>query len=194
MKTLMAIMVLGVSLFSSCKKEENITPLSEQEKSDLLFLREEEKLARDVYTFSFNKYGSSVFSNISNSEQSHMNSVLTLLNKYGLTDPVSNNSLGVFKNGDLQTLYNQLVVSSDSSLSQAFQVGALIEDLDLRDIKTLRNNTTKADLLNVYDKLSCGSRNHMRGFVSQLGSYTPKYISQAEYNSIINSTHEQCGK
>jgi hypothetical protein len=165
-----------------------------QEKADLLFLREEEKLARDVYVYSYNKYGQSIFNNISNSEQSHMNSVLNLINKYGLTDPVTSNANGVFANSELQTLYNQLTAKSDTSLSKALEVGANIEDLDINDIKTFKNHTTNADLINVYDKLTCGSRNHMRSFVGQLGIYTPVYISQVEYNVIINSSNEQCGQ
>lgn len=193
MKQLIIISMIGLSVFSSCKKDE-VVSLSDQEKSDLLFLREEEKLARDVYLFSYNKYNESIFSNISDSEQSHMNSVLNLLNKYDLTDPVINNDIGVFSNIELQTLYNELIEISDSSLTHAFKVGATIEDLDINDINYNIIHTTNSDLLSVYDKLNCGSRNHMRSFVGELGTYTPIYISQSAYDDIISSTNEKCGK
>lgn len=193
MKKLIIILAVGLNFLTACNKDE-IVPLTDQEKADLLFLREEEKLARDVYIYSYNNYGQNIFNNISNSEQSHMNSVLNLITKYGLTDPVINNANGVFSNSKLQTLYNQLIAKSDISLSKALEVGANIEDLDINDIKTFKSHTTNADLINVYDKLTCGSRNHMRSFVGQLGTYTPVYISQAEYNAIINSSNEQCGK
>jgi len=65
--------------------------------------------------------------------------------------------------------------------------------LDINDIKTFKSHTSNVDLINVYDNLTCGSRNHIRSFVGQLGTYTPIYISQAEYNVIINSSNEQCG-
>ncbi|MBT33962.1 MAG: hypothetical protein CMO01_30230, partial [Thalassobius sp.] len=137
MKKYVIIIAIGLSFLTSCDNEEvEIDVLSNQEISDLLFLREEEKLARDVYMYSFNKYSQSIFTNISNSEQSHMNSVLSLLDKYGLTDPVTNNEAGVFANEELQELYNQLTDLSDTSLSKALEVGANIEDLDIKDIET----------------------------------------------------------
>jgi len=123
MKNLIIILAVGLNFLTACKKEDKdtIVPLNDNEKAYLLFLREEEKLARDVYIYSYNKYGQSIFNNISNSEQSHMNSVLNLINKYGLTDPVKSNANGVFSNSDLQTLYNQLTARSDSSLNKALE-------------------------------------------------------------------------
>ena len=194
MKKVIIIFAVGLSFLTACDKEDELVPLSDQEKSDLIFLREEEKLARDVYIYSYNKFGQSIFNNISNSEQSHMNSVLNLLNKYGLTDPIANNTYGVFSNSELQAIYNELTAKSDSSLIKALEVGANIEDLDINDINTFKSHTTNVELINVYDKLSCGSRNHMRSFVGQLGTYTPVYISQTEYDAVINSSNEQCGQ
>jgi hypothetical protein len=194
MKKVLMILAVGISVLTACNKNEVIVPLNDQEKSDLIYLREEEKLAKDVYIFSYNKYGQSIFNNISSSEQSHMSSILNLINKYGLTDPVANNAYGVFSNSELQALYNELTAKSDASLNMALEVGANIEDLDINDIKTFKSHTTNADLINVYDKLSCGSKNHMRSFVGQLGTYTPIYISQTEYNAIINATNEKCGQ
>ena len=138
MNNLLMIPVLALLGFSSCKKETaSITTntITEKEKSDLIFLREEEKLAHDVYVHSFKKYNQTIFSNISSSEQNHMNSVLNLLNTYRITDPVQNMAEGVFQNTVLQQLYTQLTLKSDSSLLKALEVGASIEDLDIYDIK-----------------------------------------------------------
>ena len=95
MKSMYLIISFAFTFLSACGKEEVTVAnedvvLTNEEKSDLLFLREEEKLAKDVYTYSFNKYGQNIFANISSSEQSHMNSVLTLLKKYNLSDPIAN--------------------------------------------------------------------------------------------------------
>lgn len=79
MKKVLFATVLTLIMFSSCSNDndnQNSTPLTQAEIDDLKFLREEEKLARDVYLFSFNKYQVSIFDNISQSEQKHMNSVL----------------------------------------------------------------------------------------------------------------------
>ncbi len=197
----LTLMVLAFTALISCSNDENdviteSTTLSQQEIDDLLFLREEEKLARDVYLFSYDKYAETIFNSISQSEQQHMNSVLTLLNTYGIADPASSER-GVFTNQALQSLYDDLTSQSDISLLEALKVGATIEDLDLNDIHGDESNTTKEDIINVYEKLSCGSRNHLRSYISQLilngESYVPQFISLAEFTEVINSESERCG-
>ncbi|WP_457618985.1 DUF2202 domain-containing protein [Lutibacter sp.] len=198
----LTLLVLTIIVLSSCSNDENdvvtqsTTQLTQQEIDDLLFLREEEKLARDVYLFSYDKYAETIFNSISQSEQQHMNSVLTLLNTYEIADPASSER-GVFTNQDLQGLYNDLITQSDISLLEALRVGAIIEDLDLNDIHQDESNTTRDDIISVYEKLSCGSRNHLRSYTSQLlsngESYIPQFISLTEFEEVINSESERCG-
>ncbi len=173
-----------------------LVPLSQAEINDLKFLREEEKLARDVYLYSYDKYQLMIFDNISQSEQRHMNSVLNLLNKYGIPDSAST-EIGVFNNPDLQKLYNSLTKQANISSVEALKAGATIEDLDINDIDDFTSNTTKPDLLNVYGNLNCGSKNHIRAFTRWLENnevtYTPQYISVEEYNTILSSSNGGCG-
>jgi hypothetical protein len=185
-----------LSTFYSCKKDSDssTTKLNTKEKADLTFLREEEKLAHDVYIYAYEKHNDAIFLNISNSEQSHTNSVLGVMKKYNLPDPVGNNDIGIFTNNTLQAIYNELTIKLDSSLTHAFEVGAHIEDMDIQDIKDFKSRTSNSDLLDLFNRLSCGSRNHLRSFGGRLDVYTPIYISQKEYNEIINSVNEQCGK
>ena len=170
--------------------------LTSQEIEDLLFLREEEKLARDVYLYSFEKYNLQIFNNISNSESQHMNSVLQLLNNYKIEDTAST-EIGVFNNETLQSIYNQLIEKSNISLLEALKVGGKIEDLDIKDLTLNESNTNNIDLLLVYGSLKCGSRNHLRNFHNQVllnnGEYSPEFISLEEFNEIINSSIENCG-
>ncbi|MGV6862416.1 MAG: DUF2202 domain-containing protein [Putridiphycobacter sp.] len=188
---LFSLLVLN---FTACDKSK---ALSAEEIEDLTFLREEEKLARDVYLYAYGIYNESIFLNISNSEQKHMDNTLSLLNKYDLPDPATSVA-GEFTNSELQTLYDDLTAQVDISLTDAYVVGATIEDLDIHDIEGNIERTDKSDILNVYEKLQCGSRNHMRSFTAALegvgSSYNPQYISQSEYEEIINSSNEQCGK
>ncbi len=192
------IMFLVFAALMSCKKktEEELVPLTDEEKSDLLFLREEEKLARDVYLYAYDKYGLMQFGNIVSSEQMHMDAVKDLLDKYGLEDPASPNR-GEFSNAVLQQLYADLTALVDSSQTQALYVGATIEDLDINDIREMKTRTEKDDLLNVYNLLECGSRNHMRAYYNALLSagvvYQAQYITPEELDEIINSPHERCG-
>ena len=202
MKTMLIIMTASLMGFSSCKKEEtngnsNTITLTTQEKSDLIFLREEEKLAHDVYVYAFAKYGLVPFSNISSSEAVHMSNVLVLLNKYNIPDPVKNNPEGVFTDTVLQNLYNDLIVKVNLSSKAALEVGATIEDLDIHDILGFYSHTSKADIIQVYDLLTCGSRNHIRAYAGQLEmqsvTYLPQFIAQVEYDAILAAPHEQCG-
>lgn len=168
--------------------------LSSEEQSSLLFMREEEKLAKDVYITLYDKWGVNIFSNISKSEQTHMDAVLLLLTKYALTDPVGTNAIGVFSNTELQHLYNELVTQGEMGLLEAYQVGATIEDLDIFDLANALDNNDNQDIKLVYEMLSKGSRNHLRSFYGNIlnvgGSYTPQYITQAEFDAIINSPKE----
>ena len=171
-----------------------IEPLSLAESGSLSFMREEEKLARDVYITLYNKWGVNIFTNISNSEQTHMDAILMLLNKYSLPDPVAFNAVGVFNNTTLQSLYNQLLVQGNTSLLEAFKVGATIEDLDIFDLTNAIIYIDNQDIKLVYDMLTKGSRNHMRSFYKNIlnvgGTYIPQYVTQAEFDAIINSAME----
>ncbi len=194
-KLVLATMVLFSLL--SCNKDDDFAPLSQTEKNDLLTLREEEKLARDVYLYAFDKYALDISNNISQSEQKHMDKILFLLNKYDLADPASA-TRGVFNNAELQTLYNDLTAQVDISELEALKVGAIIEDLDIRDIEVFENRTDHNDILDAYNKLKCGSRNHMRGYYSELinrgFTYEAQFITPDDLTAIIASGNEQCGR
>ena len=168
--------------------------ISSDERAGLVFMREEEKLARDVYSVLFDKWGVQIFSNIAQSEQTHTEAVKTILTKYNIADPVTDDSVGVFKNSDLQKLYDDLTTRGLVSLEDALTVGAIIEDLDIADLQKQIAQTDNDDIKLVYENLMRGSRNHLRSFVSQLTSkgvtYVPRYITQSEFDSIVASTQE----
>ncbi len=192
---------LAITTFISCDSDNDdtiipVVTLSDQEIEDLKFSREEEKLARDVYLYLYDVYGLNIFNNISSSEQKHMDATLAIMNQYGVVDPASLER-GVFENSELQQLYNDLITQGDLSLIEALKVGATIEDVDIRDLQNIINAASSQDLINMYENLECGSRNHMRSFISQLesngGSYSPQFITQEHFVSILNAAHENCG-
>jgi hypothetical protein len=201
MKKIIMLIVLSSPLINGCSDNETnqnlqIAELSQIEIDDLMFSREEEKLARDVYIYNYKKYGNNVFNNISKSEQNHMDQILDLLNYYSLPDPIVSDEIGVFKNEELQNLYNELINKSNISNSDALEVGAIIEDLDINDLNNLISHTNTNNIIAVYERLKCGSQNHMRSFTNQLQSvninYEPQYISLEDYSTIINSSSESC--
>lgn len=175
-----------------------VESLSEAEKKDLIYMREEEKLARDVYQTLYEKWGVQVFANIAQSEQTHTETVRDLLEKYDVTDPVTDDSVGVFQNEELQRLYDDLVGQGTVSEVEAFRVGALIEELDIKDLQEAIDRTDNADIAFAYENLMRASRNHLRSFTKQLTArgetYTPQYISAEEYVGIAATDTERGSK
>ena len=173
------------------------TTLSAEEIAGLKFMREEEKLAHDVYVALFDVWGANVFSQIALSETTHTETILALLTKYGIADPAAGKAPGVFEDAALQTLYNTLITMGQPSLIEALKVGALIEETDIHDINVRKAITDEADILQVYTSLLCGSRNHLRAFNGQLlnqgVTYVPQVITQAEWDAIASAASESCG-
>lgn len=169
--------------------------LTEAEKNWLVFMREEEKLARDVYTTLGDKWGMKIFSNIASSEQTHTDAVKNLLTKYKVGDPVKDDTVGIFTSPIIQKLYDELIQEGSRSTLSALEVGATIEDLDINDLDKAMLETLNSDILQVYKNLQKGSRNHMRAFVRNIesigGTYKPKYISQDLYVDIVSTQQEK---
>ncbi len=195
MKKLILIVTAFVGCDSSDEVEDVLDELSQQEIEDLQFLKEEEKLARDGYLFSYDLYGQQIFKNISNSEQSNMNSVSVILEKYNIQD-LSFEERGKFSNDLLQELYNDFTDLASKSPEDALIAGATIEDLDINDLNSFIMNTSHEDIKGMYELLTCGSRNHLRGFTNNSDNkgapYDPQFLSIQEYNEILSGSHEQC--
>ncbi|MCG7853483.1 MAG: DUF2202 domain-containing protein, partial [Methanosarcinaceae archaeon] len=134
----------------------------------ITYIREEEKLARDVYLTLYEKYEVPIFANISESEQRHMDAVKRLIEKYGLVDPVTIDDVGKFTNPDFAKLYKDLVELGENSYCDALQAGIDIENLDIEDIEYALFYDVKArDVTRVFNNLLNGSYNHLNAFTSQ---------------------------
>jgi hypothetical protein len=155
----------------TCIASIEITPLEDDEIGWLTYMREEEKLARDVYQYFYDEYGLRIFKNISASEQKHMDAIKTLLDKYEIADPALE-TVGAFANSDLQGLYDKLIVNGSVSLVEALNVGILIENTDISDLEEAIAATTHVDLQTVYSNLLRGSQNHLDAFNSVLERYS----------------------
>lgn len=173
-----------------------IESLSAAEQESLLYMREEEKLAHDVYVRLDAMWGASTqtFSNISASETKHTEAVRQLLLRYNVPDIAASLAAGTFNNAKLQDLYTQLVSNGTASLTEALKVGATIEEIDMVDIQAQLAHVDNQDIRVVYENLLKGSRNHLRAFVKNLlnqgVTYVPQYMNATEYEAIINSPTE----
>jgi hypothetical protein len=175
---------------AACAAQARVAPLNAEEKADLAYMREEEKLARDVYLAMAAKWAVPTFSNIARSEQTHMNSIATLLARYGVADPVAGLPAGQFANEKFQTLYAELIAKGNQSIESALAVGAAIEELDIIDLRDCIAVARHADIIRVYQNLESGSGNHLRAFVGQLAArgvtYQPQYLTPEQYKKIVN--------
>ncbi len=133
----------------------------------LLYLIEEEKLAHDVYTVFYDKYGARVFGNILKSESTHQDRVLTLLDARNIADPRSS-EIGVFTNSDLQKFYDDLIAQGMQSETEAFRAGVIIEETDIADLTEQLSTTTEEDVVDASEDLRKGSENHLRALNRQL--------------------------
>ncbi len=174
------------------------TAATADEAADMLFMREEEKLARDVYLTLYDAWGLSTFTNIAASEQSHMNAMLLLLEKYRLSDPAAGNLVGEFTDLKLQALYDALLAKGLLSTVDGVMVGGLIEEVDMNDIQAAIDRSTQADIDAVYANLMCGSRNHLRAFAGAFEAltgtaYQAQLLDSAIVDAILAAPMERCG-
>jgi hypothetical protein len=185
----------GVSPLSTYVESLPKEALSSGETELLGFLREEEKLARDVYRALFAANGDRTFANIASAEQRHMDEVKILLDRYGLADPAAATAPGEFKDSRLAALYTDLVARGRVSLVDALKVGATIEDLDLSDVGKALETADNRDIDTVIQNLAKGSRNHLRAFSGRLAAldaaYDAQYLPAAEIATIVAAPRER---
>lgn len=198
---ILALLVLAT--LGACDNDETpitgtelyVTDLTLEDENALLFMLEEEKLARDTYDFLDGLYGINQFANIKVSEQSHVNAVVELLDQYQIDYTIL--PYGEFANEEMQKLYDQFVEKGQIDAGNALEVGATIEDLDIVDLGIFINATANPSMINVFESLQCGSRNHLRSFVRAIENsgetYVPQFLTIEAYNAIVDSTNERCG-
>jgi len=142
--------------------------LTDDETYWLTYMREEEKVARDVYLVLNEKWNLRIFKNIAASEQRHMDAIKTLLDTYTVSDPAAGKEHGEFTNPALQKLYNDLIQQGSISRVEALNVGILIEETDIDDLNEGITSTRQNDIKTVYSNLLQGSLNHLDAFESGL--------------------------
>ena len=190
---LSAGLVIVLAINSITGFSQNSTQLTAYEKEGILLMREEEKLAHDVYSFFVEKYNIPIFRNIKQSEVMHQKSMIWLMEKYDIKDP-SFEEQGKFNNKELQKLYDRLTVQGNT-LIEALKIGAYIEELDIFDLKKLMKKTDNKDILRVYSRLLWGSENHFRAFTRNLSNrgveYEPEFLTKEEMETMLNKYNQR---
>jgi len=167
------------------------TALTDSEADGLTFMREEEKLAHDLYVAMADLYGLPVLSNIARSEGLHMDAMLTLLKAYGLPDPAAGKQAGEFTDPTLQALYDDLLVRAQDSSAEALHVAALVEETDILDLQARLAQTDRPDIAQAYQHLLQASRMHLCSFALQIerqtgSEYEPVLLDASAYASLVD--------
>jgi hypothetical protein len=144
-----------------------LTVLSGDEVSTLLWMREEEKLARDVYIVMNEKWSAKIFARIAASEQKHFDAIGKKLALYGIPDPALP-GIGDFSVPELQAMYDKLVSQGNVSYVEALKVGVTIEEEDVKDLEAAIAETNAVPLEITYVHLLNGSENHLASFIKVL--------------------------
>ncbi|ADJ26252.1 Protein of unknown function DUF2202 [Dehalogenimonas lykanthroporepellens BL-DC-9] len=188
------VTTFGLVGCSSDTDNGNVSPtvtsgLTAEEKEGVKYIYELEKLARDVYKNLYDTWRNPVLNVISGSEQSHMDIMKEIMDKYGLDDPSAGKGYGEFSSGDLRQMYLDLIARGSASEADALSTAAEIEELDILDIAETVAGTDKYELVSAFNKLTEGSENHLGIFVARLKDkgvdYQPLHLSQQEFDRII---------
>ena len=188
--TMFALVVGGTLWANGPGTRQDIGVLDAAETEALVYMREEEKLARDVYIGLHELWGSPVFANIAESEQRHMDTMANMLDLYSIPDPVVSDAVGAFSAASgLAAWYAELMNRGNDSLLEAFMTGAYIEEAEIRDLRLAIEATDEQPLLNAYTNLLAGSRNHLRAFVAHIAAlgvdYVAQVLDQADVDAIV---------
>lgn len=188
--------------------------LDHNEQTHLIFMREEEKLARDVYMELSAMYPKHpIFGKIDDSEQKHTDAVRAMIKKYGLEDPSTNDNVGVYTGAEygwyFTEKFHQLVERASISELEALYVGAFIEELDMMDINQCpkvivetdngindvsecgKVYTDNADVANLYASLLDGSDSHLESYVRNIeryigrGNYQAQVLTQEQVDELL---------
>ena len=163
--------------------------LTQQNKNDLAFMGNEERLAYNVYMNLYNYHNNNgneikqLYNISSGSEVKHIETVRDLVNKYNIkpedltvldSAPVASSTTDQSDLPDdkygvahIQTLYNDLMAKGESSVQDALEVGCMIEVTDINDLNPKIQNAIDSgakDLEDAFSFLRDGSYNHYWAF------------------------------
>jgi len=185
---------VDLDLLASALVELKMGQLSESEVEAILYMREAEKLARDVLLALDEQWDSEVLGRVAQSEDTHTEAIKALIDRYNLWDPSSVTWDGYYNNEELLALHRQLVRQGGGSAVDALAVGAQMQEISILDLREYRAETDDEDVQMVYENLLRASRNHLRVFATLLQqqgvAYQRIYLSQTLFDEIVSTPPE----
>ena len=138
--------------------------LTQQDAASILLLREEEKLARDVYLTLSEKWNVPVFKNIAQAEARHMSVMKMLVDRYGLEDPVKDDTVGTFTSPEFRQVVSGTCGFRFRLAGRRIQGRREDRGTGYQGFAGFTGNVQSTDVRRVYQNLLRASENHLRAF------------------------------
>ena len=162
----------------------SLTPI---EKDGLIFIWEEEKAARDIYSSLHEKNNLTIFLDLTRSEESHMDQAKAVIEKYDLSLP--KDVPEAFGNQTLQDIHDRLLAEGLESDEQALKAAAEFEEISIMDLEAELAAAENEDIRTMYQGLLAGSRKHLRSYVADLKEqeieYEPRHLERSEFEETV---------
>lgn len=163
--------------------------LTQREKDGLIFIWEEEKAARDIYSSLYEKNNQTIFLDLTRSEESHMDQAKAVIEKYDLSLP--RDVRGAFGNQTLQNIHDRLLAEGLESYDQALKAAAEFEEISIMDLEAELAAAENEDVRTMYQGLLAGSRKHLRSYVADLKEqgieYEPRHLERSEFEETVRA-------
>ncbi|MBV6652764.1 MAG: DUF2202 domain-containing protein [Mameliella sp.] len=165
--------------------------LNQQEKNTLIKIAEGEKLAQDVYFDMADLWEAQSFVHFAVAEQQQLSIIQQIAERYNIELPKAVRSAqhGIFDNPEMQEYYISFIQKGQQSLTNANQVGVLIEEMDINALKEAINTTNNPGLKATYSLLLEVSNDHLAQFYYDLdnggSAYIPDFTTTADFNAIM---------
>ena len=161
--------------------------LTPREKDGLIFIWEEEKAARDIYSSLHEKNNLTIFLDLTRSEESHMDQAKAVIEKYDLSLP--KDVPEAFGNQTLQDIHDRLLAEGLESDEQALKAAAEFEEISIMDLEAELAAAENEDIRTMYQGLLAGSRKHLRSYVADLKEqeieYEPRHLERSEFEDTV---------
>ena len=159
--TLGLLMILGTT---------HAQELNQDEIRDLQRTREEQKMALDLYQEFYMLYDQYIFDRVAERKAEQMQKVKSLLEVYGLSDPISGiiSLRGAYNNLSVQQDYDYFYALGIQSLNEALKASAQVEEQNINTKKNYLRKTENLLLRRTYDNLIRSSEQNLQSFIRNL--------------------------
>jgi len=192
MKTILIFVLSFLFITNTSKLYSQYTDI---EKTGLLLILQEEKVAYDFYSAMFEKYNHVVFQNVMSAEKTHQEHVMSLIKELNIDATGVSQNAGEFSDKDIIYMFDLLMRTGNSSFTDALLASARYEEKDISDLRKNYSNAENETIKALYNCLDKASQNHLKAFVKNLKkegiSYKPTELSQEAFNLIIENKNQE---